>query len=144
MSPNLIKWTKIRPYIEDLKEKALSRERKLLLRHVADLYQYETNFVAFPDGRLVVLVQIPLIVPSNQMKIFKYLPTPVTELDNAMQMVLDVREQFLAVNEQGTIYASLSEWEMNHKCVLVGDTHICKDLNILRKLINQLVCTIYL
>ena len=134
ISPNLVKWTSIHNAIAKLREKAVNQGNELLLRSPSDIFQFHTDWVCLSTGQLTILTHIPLINPATKMKLYKYLPTPLADISNGKtHLMLNSDEHYLAVNGDGTIYATLTEEQLTHNCLVIDDTRVCKNLNILRK-----------
>ena len=130
----MIKWTSVHNAIAKLREKAINQGAELLLRSPSDIFQFHTDWVCLSTGLLTVLTHIPLINPTTKMKLYKYLPTPLADIsDGKTHLMLDSDEHYLAVNGDGTIYATLTEEQLTHNCLIIDDTRVCKNLNILRK-----------
>ena len=127
LHPNLVSWTKLSEGIDNLKKEALKRSKKLILEHPSDVYQLKTDFVAFNNGMIAILVHIP-VASQNKFKLYKYVSTPT--FNEKYQFLVDTSSQFLAVNEDTTLYTVLKDL---NGCTYNRDTAICNKINILHK-----------
>ena len=104
----------------------------MVIRNPVDIFQFHSDWVCFQDGRHIILTHVPLISPTTKMKLYKYLPTPLADIiEGGTHLILDSDEHYLAVNEDGTIYAKLNDWQLSNNCYMVEDIRVCKELNIL-------------
>ena len=133
LHPSLVEWKLLKKSIIALKERAASRGYKLMLESNADVFQFHSDFVAYPSGRLVILTHIPLASPSSELKLYEYISTPFTNFNTSLQFQIKSDKQFLAINQDETIYAELSQNKLHNECNLYRDSYICNNLNIMNK-----------
>ena len=69
LHPSLISWKETSDAINALRAKAINRGKELLLENDNDIYQLKSDFVAFEDGTISVLLHIPLISSSDRMQL---------------------------------------------------------------------------
>ena len=97
--PKLIPLHKIGPAIETLRSIVQTRGYKVGILHHTDIYQAEANFVAYDNGRLVILIHIPIYPNINLMKVFEYQNTPMFLTNQSSQQILIKPEKpILAIN----------------------------------------------
>ena len=133
LSPNLITYEALDSALGKMRNKAFKAGKALMVKNIADVYQYHCDFVSFSTGKITALTHLPLYLPQNKMRFYKYLPTPVTNIGNKSQVLLSTDETYIAINSDATLYAALSEKDVHHQCRIINDIHVCKDLTILKK-----------
>ena len=88
-----------------LRSTARKRGYELGINFPSDVYMCQTSFVAYENGQLVVLSNIPMYKNKHLMKLLEYQPTPII-LSNQTQQQLFIKPQkpTVAVDEDPTLY----------------------------------------
>ena len=133
LSPNLVTYKELNSALGKMRNKAFKTGKALMLKNLADVFQYHADFVSFDTGRITALVHLPLYLPQNKLRLYKYLPTPIASIGDKTQILLSAKETYIALNEDGTFYASLTESQIRHKCRIINDIHLCDDIYVLKK-----------
>ena len=81
LHPNLVSWKETSEAINALRVKAINMGKELLLENDNDIYQLKSDFVAFEDATVSVLIHIPLISSSDGMQLYKFVQSPSNPLE---------------------------------------------------------------
>ena len=103
--------------------------KELLLENDNAIYQLKSDFVAFEDATVSVLVHIPLISSSDRMQLYKFVQSPQPSVGGNYLLMVDSEHKFLALNSEGTLYAAFSSLQ---NCIPMRDTYLCQQ-NMIRK-----------
>ena len=129
LHPNLVSWKETSEAINALRVKAINMGKELLLENDNDIYQLKSDFVAFEDATVSVLIHIPLISSSDRMQLYKFVQSPQQSIGGNYQLMVDSEHKFLALNSEGTLYAAFSSLQ---NCIPMRDTYLCQQ-NMIRK-----------
>ena len=77
LSPKLVPLRKVVPVLEKLRKVTGKRGYNLAINSISDIYMCDTSFVAYEDGRLIILVHIPMYKNLHLMKLLEYQSTPI-------------------------------------------------------------------
>ena len=83
VSPRLTPLHSIEKTIKRLQTTINSRRYNMAVDNPSDIYQCESSFVGFEDGRLVILIHMPIFKTQRLMKLYQYKPTPISSVNNA-------------------------------------------------------------
>ena len=133
LSPNLVTYKELNSALEKMRNKAFKTGKALMMKNLADVFQYHADFVSFDTGRITALVHLPLYLPQNKPRLYKYLPTPIASIGDKTQILLSAKETYIALNEDGTFYTSLTESQIRHKCRIINVIPLCNDIYVLKK-----------
>ena len=129
LHPSLISWKETSDAINALRVKAINRGKELLLEYDTDIYQLKSDFVAFEDGTISVLLHIPLISSSDRMQLYKFVQSPQQSIGRNYQLVVKTENKFLALNSEATLYTAFSSLQ---NCIPIRDTYVCQQ-NLIAK-----------
>ena len=103
--------------------------KELLLENDNDIYQLKSDFIAFEDATVSVLIHIPLISSSDRMQLYKLVQSPQQSIGGNYQLMVEPEHKFLALNSKGTLYAAFSSLQNS---IPMRDTYLCQQ-NMIRK-----------
>ena len=140
LHPNLVAWKETSDAINALRVRAINMGKELLLENDNDIFQLKCDFVAFDDGTVSVLLHIPVISSSDRMQLYKFVPSPQNYLGKDYQLTIQTENNFLALNSEATLYATLSSLE---NCISMRDTYLCQQSLIHKTERNDCLFNLY-
>ena len=114
LSPKLVPLRTIAPVVERLRKVTSKRGYNLAIKLVSDMHMCDTNFVAYEDGRLNILVHIALYKNLHLMKLMEYQSTPI-KLSNQtdQQLFINPTKPIIAVDNDLTLYSVYGKEQFN-------------------------------
>ena len=76
LHPNLVNGSTLAKGISKLRKKTLVHSKELILEHNSDVFMSHCDFVGFPDGKIRILLHLPLINPVDKLKLYQQIATP--------------------------------------------------------------------
>ena len=134
LSPKLVPLWKVEPVVEKLRKVTGKRGYNLAINSISDIYMCDTSFVAYEDGRLIILVHIPMYKNLHLMKLLEYQSTPIILSNNTnQQLFINPKKPIIAVDNDLTLYTVYEKAELHHDCKSIHDNYYCKNKNILKR-----------
>ena len=138
VSPRLIPLHSIEKTIKRLQATITSRRYSMAIDNPSDIYQCDSSFVGFEDGRLVILIHVPIFKTQSLMKLYQYKPTPISSVNNANEQIIITPEKtVLGINQDFTLYSTYTEEDIHHNCKNLHNNYYCRNNNILKRTNNK-------
>ena len=134
VSPRLVPLHTIENSLERLQATLTKRRYSMAIENPSDIYQCESSFVGFENGRLVILIHLPIYKRQSLMKLFHYRPTPISTTNYTNEQIIITPEKpIIGINEDFTLFSTYTEADIHHDCKNLHNNYYCKNNNILRK-----------
>ena len=144
LSPKLVPLNNLEGVIGKIKDIAIKRGYRLAISSSSDIYMYQTSFVAYQEGELVILSHITMYKIKHLMKLLEYQPTPIIlSHQSKQQLTIKPENPIIAVDEDLTLYSVYTKEEIHHDCWSIHNNHYCKNKNILTR-VTFMDCTLAL
>ena len=110
VSPRLVPLRTVENSLEKLQSTIEKRGYSMAIDSPSDIYQCESSFVGFENGRLVILIHIPIYKTQTLMKLFQYKPTPISATNNTEEQIIITPEKpVLGINADFTLFATYTQ-----------------------------------
>ena len=94
----------------------------------------DTSFVAYEDGRLIILVHIPMYKNLHLMIFLEYQSTTIIISNSTnQQLFINPKKPIIAVDNDLTLYTVYEKAELHHDCKSIHDNYYCENKNILKR-----------
>lgn len=136
MSLRMVRVHKLTNLLDRLQTKAHKRGFELLITDPFHLFQLETSFIYHGDS-IHLFVHIPMVRQHGLMKLFKFVPLPITfqeAEDHGKPTVLTFNpvERLIGVGATGQFHKALTLGDLG-QCEKVGQTYVCRYHSIIHK-----------
>jgi len=126
LSHQLFHPNSVRKMWTNLTQIANKHHLHLAFDNFLNLYEVPVSF-SLSEGRVQVIIPIPLV--SHSFQLYQFLPFPVLlqEKDKFLPFLPSPREDFIAVDHASTVYLPLSTSDIS-RCIVLGTRHYCSHL----------------
>ena len=96
-----------------------------------------TSFVAYKNGKLIVLLHVPIYKTQAALFAYRYVSTPIITANNETTLIINPEKKVLAVNIENEMYIETTQYFLEHSCRKIKDIFFCKDGSIMKRRNNK-------
>ena len=96
-----------------------------------------TSFVAYKNGKLIVLLHVPINKTQAALFAYRYVSTPIITENNKTTLIINPEKKVLAVNIENEMYLETTQYYREHSCRKIKDIFFCKDGSIMKRRNNK-------
>ena len=124
LSPNLVNLEQLRSVFNDMQIFAAQRGLQLAIKDVSGLFNVEVSYIVYDDGKLTILVHIPVMGGRGTLNIYQYLPAPIL-LSNSSFAIPKPEHDLIAVAMDEEVYRPMRV-DTLQECRSIQDLYYCE------------------
>ena len=94
----------------------------------------DTSFVAYEDGRHIILVHIPMYKNLHLMKLLEYQSIPILLFNQTdKKLFTNPKRPIIAFDNTQTLYSVYEKSELHHDCKSIHNNYYCENKSILKR-----------
>ena len=133
LSPHIVEMSVIQKALNVLHRKVSQYGYILSTNKAQEAFQGMTSFVSYKNGKLVVLLHVPIYKTQSTLFAYKYVSTPIVTTNNETTLIINPEKKILAVNIESELYIETTQYYLEHSCRKIKDIYFCKDGAILKR-----------
>ena len=130
LSPALVNTRVVKKKLDRMAARAQKEGRRLSITAVHELFNCPVSFGSFRDGRLRVVVHVPLTDREGRFTLYEYVPVPFAVNKSMVEVVTD--RQLIAVAEDEKRHFTMSKDELAH-CQRFRGFWSCEEISVVNK-----------
>ena len=137
LSPHIVEMSVIQKALDTLHRKVSQHGYLLSTNKAQEALQGMTSFVAYKNGKLIVLLHVPIYKTQAALFAYRYVSTPIITANNETTLKINLENKVLAVNIENEMYIETTQYYLEHSCRKIKDIFFCNDGSIMKRRNNK-------